>query len=87
MIDSMIDETLFVVKNLDNNLKQVAEKQKKLDEKIKEYSYISYQIDNKNFTIKTFDNIKFHPSEIRFTKVLTKYSTEYNNMLFIEKTI
>ena len=27
---------------------------------------------------------KFHPEEeVRFTKVLTKYSTEYNNMLFI----
>lgn len=26
----------------------------------------------------------FNPSEIRFTKVLTKYSTEYNNMIFIQ---
>jgi GTPase SAR1 family protein len=26
---------------------------------------------------------KFKPNEVRFTKVLTKYSTEYNNMLFI----
>lgn len=26
---------------------------------------------------------KFKPTEVRFTKVLTKYSTEYNNMLFI----
>ena len=25
----------------------------------------------------------FKPTEVRFTKVLTKYSTEYNNMLFI----
>jgi DNA polymerase III delta prime subunit len=25
----------------------------------------------------------FNPSEVRFTKVLTKYSTEYNNQLFI----
>jgi SpoVK/Ycf46/Vps4 family AAA+-type ATPase len=25
----------------------------------------------------------FHPDEVRFTKVLTKYSTEYNNQLFI----
>jgi hypothetical protein len=44
--------------------------------------------------IKTFHNNKlYHDSfpenknifnnEIRFTKVLTKYSTEYNNMLFI----
>ena len=28
-------------------------------------------------------DVTFNPSEIRFTKVLTKYSTEYNNQLFI----
>ena len=27
---------------------------------------------------------RFHPTEVRFTKVLTKYSTEYNNQLFIQ---
>jgi DNA polymerase III delta prime subunit len=27
---------------------------------------------------------KFNPVEVRFTKVLTKYSTEYNNSLFIQ---
>jgi len=27
---------------------------------------------------------RFNPSEVRFTKVLTKYSTEYNNTLFIQ---
>jgi len=33
----------------------------------------------------TFDKkIKYNPAEIRFTKVLTKYSTEYNNSLFIQ---
>ena len=35
----------------------------------------------------TFSNIKktkFNPSEVRFTKVLTKYSTEYNNLVFIQ---
>ncbi|MAR51073.1 MAG: hypothetical protein CML42_08100 [Rhodobacteraceae bacterium] len=26
----------------------------------------------------------YNPQEVRFTKVLTKYSTEYNNMLFIQ---
>jgi DNA polymerase III delta prime subunit len=31
------------------------------------------------------NNSKFSPQEIRFTKVLTKYSTEYNNSLFIQK--
>ena len=29
-------------------------------------------------------NIKFNPEKVRFTKVLTKYSTEYNNMVFIQ---
>jgi hypothetical protein len=27
----------------------------------------------------------YNPTEVRFTKVLTKYSTEYNNSLFIQK--
>ena len=27
----------------------------------------------------------YNPNEVRFTKVLTKYSTEYNNCLFIRK--
>ena len=27
---------------------------------------------------------KFNPVEVRFTKVLTKYSTEYNNIIFIQ---
>ena len=27
---------------------------------------------------------RFNPTEVRFTKVLTKYSTEYNNLLFIQ---
>ena len=26
---------------------------------------------------------KYHPTEVRFTKILTKYSTEYNNIIFI----
>jgi hypothetical protein len=26
---------------------------------------------------------KYNPNEVRFTKVLTKYSTEYNNLLFV----
>ena len=29
-------------------------------------------------------NLKFNPTEVRFTKVLTKYSTEYNNYGFIQ---
>ena len=29
-------------------------------------------------------NINFNPEDVRFTKVLTKYSTEYNNSIFIQ---
>ena len=36
-----------------------------------------HELDNDN-------KIPFDPEDIRFTKVLTKYSTEYNNMLFIQ---
>ena len=54
-----------------------------------------WQFNEMSSLIKTFKNtklyhnsikkqIKFNPSEIRFTKVLTKYSTEYNNSLFIQ---
>ena len=33
----------------------------------------------------TFEkNPKYNPQEVRFTKVLTKYSTEYNNAVFIQ---
>jgi SpoVK/Ycf46/Vps4 family AAA+-type ATPase len=54
-----------------------------------------WQFNEMSSLIKTFYNNKlFHdtfpanqaqykPSEVRFTKVLTKYSTEYNNILFI----
>ena len=44
--------------------------------------------------VKTFENnriyrkhavINFEPEEVRFTKVLTKYSTEYNNSIFIQE--
>ena len=53
-----------------------------------------WQFNEMSSMIKTFYNNKlyhetfqkkpkFNPSEVRFTKVLTKYSTEYNNYLFI----
>jgi len=54
-----------------------------------------WQFNEMSSLIKTFYNNKlyhdtfpenkniFKPSEVRFTKVLTKYSTEYNNMVFI----
>jgi hypothetical protein len=40
---------------------------------------------NNNLYHETFQKKpKFNPSEVRFTKVLTKYSTEYNNYIFIQ---
>ena len=33
---------------------------------------------------KVNNNSSFNPKEVRFTKVLTKYSTEYNNMVFLQ---
>lgn len=36
------------------------------------------------FKDKQNKKVIYNPSEVRFTKVLTKYSTEYNNMLFIQ---
>ena len=55
-----------------------------------------WQFNEMSSLIKTFKNNKlyhetfkkknkYEPSEVRFTKVLTKYSTEYNNSLFIQK--
>ena len=54
-----------------------------------------WQFNEMSSLIKTFYNnklyhetftkkVKFNPSEVRFTKVLTKYSTEYNNYSFIQ---
>ena len=53
-----------------------------------------WQFNEMSSLIKTFYNNKlyheyfdnkpiFNPPEVRFTKVLTKYSTEYNNMVFL----
>ena len=56
-----------------------------------------WQFNEMSSLIKTFNNNrlyhetnanlskqKFNPTEVRFTKVLTKYSTEYNNTIFIQ---
>ena len=56
-----------------------------------------WQFNEMSSLIKTFKNNKiyhetfsdkkkqkYNPSEVRFTKVLTKYSTEYNNSIFIQ---
>jgi hypothetical protein len=47
-------------------------------------SLIKTFYNNKLFNEKFPKKNKFNPSEIRFTKVLTKYSTEYNNYMFIQ---
>jgi DNA polymerase III delta prime subunit len=55
-----------------------------------------WQFNEMSSLIKTFKNNKlyhetfkkkniYNPTEVRFTKVLTKYSTEYNNSLFIQR--
>jgi DNA polymerase III delta prime subunit len=54
-----------------------------------------WQFNEMSSLIKTFKNnnlyhttfkkkMKYNPVEVRFTKVLTKYSTEYNNYIFIQ---
>ena len=54
-----------------------------------------WQFNEMSSLIKTFKNNKlfhetftkktnYNPTEVRFTKVLTKYSTEYNNYIFIQ---
>lgn len=48
-----------------------------------------WQLNELNFNIKVFKNMCLIKngsiSEIRFTKILTKYSTEYNNYIFIKE--
>uniref|UniRef100_A0A6C0I8J6 AAA+ ATPase domain-containing protein n=1 Tax=viral metagenome TaxID=1070528 RepID=A0A6C0I8J6_9ZZZZ len=39
---------------------------------------------HKTYTNTNSNKQKYNPSEVRFTKVLTKYSTEYNNSIFIQ---
>jgi Cdc6-like AAA superfamily ATPase len=54
-----------------------------------------WQFNEMSSLIKTFKNnkmyhetfkkkTKYNPTEVRFTKVLTKYSTEYNNLTFVQ---
>jgi hypothetical protein len=47
-------------------------------------SLIKTFYNNKLYHVRFDPCPKFNPSEVRFTKVLTKYSTEYNNSLFIQ---
>ena len=39
---------------------------------------------HENVDVLNNKDLKYNPGEVRFTKVLTKYSTEYNNLLFIQ---
>lgn len=51
-----------------------------------EMSSLIKTLTNNKLYHETFVNKKlYNPQETRFTKVLTKYSTEYNNSLFIQK--
>ena len=43
-------------------------------------TFYNHHLYHQSFPKKT----RFNPTEVRFTKVLTKYSTEYNNLLFIQ---
>ena len=45
--------------------------------------YNNYKF-HKEFKVDNNKKITFRPKEVRFTKVLTKYSTEYNNSLFFQ---
>jgi DNA polymerase III delta prime subunit len=47
-------------------------------------SLIKTFYNNRIFHMKVKKIKKYNPAEVRFTKVLTKYSTEYNNSLFIQ---
>ena len=47
-------------------------------------SLIKTFYNNKIYLESSLKRPKFNPAEVRFTKVLTKYSTEFNNNTFIQ---
>ena len=47
-------------------------------------SLIKTFYNNKLYLESSLKKPKFNPNEVRFTKVLTKYSTEFNNNTFIQ---
>jgi hypothetical protein len=51
MIDSIIEETLFIVKNLDDKLQKIAEKQQKLNEKMEELEHTKTKTKKKLFPV------------------------------------
>ena len=70
----LFNEMSSIIKSVNNNslLHGFLENQKKI-------------LTLKNSSKKTSKNIfHYYPREVRFTKVLTKYSTEYNNLTFLQ---
>jgi hypothetical protein len=57
MIDNIIDDTLFVIKNLDEKLQKVVEQQKKLDAKMDQLEHTKTKIKKKLFPLPNI-NIK-----------------------------
>jgi hypothetical protein len=50
-----------------------------------EISSLMKTIQCNNILFDKYPETKYNPNEVRFTKILTKYSTEYNNQVFIQK--
>ena len=70
----LFNEMSSIIKSVNNNslLHGFLENQKKI-------------LTLKNSSKKNYKNIfHYYPREVRFTKVLTKYSTEYNNLTFLQ---
>lgn len=55
MIDKIIDETIFIVKNLDDKLQKIADKQRKIDEKLDEIDHIKTKMRNKLFPVSNIE--------------------------------
>ena len=67
-------------------LREINSMLKIVETNTKLHSFVS-EIDNStksNKSQKQNSKMLFNKDEVRFTKVLTKYSTEYNNLTFIE---
>jgi len=47
-------------------------------------TFKNHKLFHENVDVLNNKDLKYNPGEVRFTKVLTKYSTEYNNLLFIQ---
>jgi Cdc6-like AAA superfamily ATPase len=77
LFTSEIIDNVFQIKSYNDDTKKITNKLINQQFSLKEHNKLYHE---------TFKKInKYDPSEVRFTKVLTKYSTEYNNSLFIQK--